>query len=290
MELQSKIDHSVNWVLPSKDGGALECRFVHRPNTDYFMVYVSSHTGCNKACRMCFLTQTGQTMMKDATYAEIFQQVAKVFSYAWMNFPHLKKCHINFMARGEPLANANIADAKRFDRFIDVMVHAWPMIDISVIFSTIMPFGSDNLKYTHPKLKIYYSLYSVDDRFRRKWLPNAYKAHVGLAELYRWHKATGNEVRIHFPLIAGENDSELDIFNTLAAIDRYFGNDGIKINLIQYNPPNDKSRESDFIQQRVKQIQVVFPRTKLIGRVGKDVYASCGMFPTIEGVSNDSNN
>src|SRR5262249_56151998 len=65
-------DASVNWDRPA-DVGRLEARYVRRC-ADYFVVYLSSQTGCAQACRMCHLTATGQTHLRDATFRELIEQ------------------------------------------------------------------------------------------------------------------------------------------------------------------------------------------------------------------------
>src|SRR5881398_1478877 len=58
-------DASVNWDRPA-DVGRLEARYV-RCCADYFVVYLSSQTGCAPGYRMCHLTATGQTRLRDAS-------------------------------------------------------------------------------------------------------------------------------------------------------------------------------------------------------------------------------
>lgn len=47
---RSSIDASVNLTLPHEDGGMQEARFAQR-DPSRFIVYVSSMTGCDRACR-----------------------------------------------------------------------------------------------------------------------------------------------------------------------------------------------------------------------------------------------
>ena len=127
--LESQEDDSVNFVAATNDGGNIETRFVQR-EPDHFIIYLSSHTGCNKSCRMCHLTATGQTTMTDVTPEQYIEQARRVFDY-WetmdpiamairyyrLNSPYPLSAfdiptredndhvHFNFMARGEPLAN-----------------------------------------------------------------------------------------------------------------------------------------------------------------------------------------
>lgn len=43
----------------------------------------------------------------------------------------------------------------------------------------------------HPQAVPYYSLYSVNPAFRKRWLPKALPAEEGLARLARFQQATG---------------------------------------------------------------------------------------------------
>ena len=72
-------DESVNWDRPA-DVGRIEARYVRRC-PDYFVVYLSSQTGCAQGCRMCHLTATGQTGLRDATVGEMIEQARTVLDH-----------------------------------------------------------------------------------------------------------------------------------------------------------------------------------------------------------------
>src|SRR5437868_12427936 len=100
---KSAQDASVNWDRPA-DVGRLEARYVRRC-PDYFVVYLSSQTGCAQGCRMCHLTATGQTRLRDATAGEMIEQAKTVLDHYRREAEPARSVHFNFMARGEPLAN-----------------------------------------------------------------------------------------------------------------------------------------------------------------------------------------
>src|SRR3954463_15536115 len=92
---RSTQDASVNWDRPA-DVGRLEARFVRR-RPDYFVVYLSSQTGCAQGCRMCHLTATGQTRLRDATFSEIIEQARIVLDHYRREAEPARTVHFNFM-------------------------------------------------------------------------------------------------------------------------------------------------------------------------------------------------
>jgi len=71
--LVSELDKSVNFVWDLEPGQAIEARYVRR-GRDYFACYLSSQTACEKACRMCHLTQTGQNKAEDVNPDMLLEQ------------------------------------------------------------------------------------------------------------------------------------------------------------------------------------------------------------------------
>src|SRR5881398_1507261 len=92
---KSGLDASVNWDRPA-DVGRLEARYVRRC-PDYFVVYLSSQTGCAQACRMCHLTATGQTHLRDVTHEELLAQADTVLDHYRRETPPARVVHFNFM-------------------------------------------------------------------------------------------------------------------------------------------------------------------------------------------------
>jgi adenine C2-methylase RlmN of 23S rRNA A2503 and tRNA A37 len=123
---------------------------------------------------------------------------------------------------------------------------------------------------------IYYSLYSVDPGWRRKWLPAALGVEEALENLAEYQRVSKKLVRIHGAFIEGENDSDEHIHGMVSAIQKS-GLDAA-YNLVRYNPYSpEQGRESDRLDEIVEIIGRSMP-IKVIPRVGTDVAASCGVF------------
>jgi adenine C2-methylase RlmN of 23S rRNA A2503 and tRNA A37 len=279
--LNSTLDKSVNFFRNTDDGGKIETRFVQRDD-DKFIVYLSSMTGCDKACRFCHLTQTGQTMARHLSQEEILEQAITV-----LDAMHPEKAdllHFNFMARGEPLSNPKV-NKELFKQLAAVAGSYGYACRIKI--STILPTDivSDNGKHLFdkdcPPVDIYYSLYNTDHEWRKRWMPKALSAIEGMAWLRRFQALTNNRVILHWALIENENDRP-DIWNCAFDMAKRAGLE-IDFNLVRYNPANDKSKEAPetALQRLLEDAAATIrgqKRVKLVSRVGFDVAASCGMF------------
>lgn len=280
MEFKSNIDQSVNFVENSLTG-FIEARYVRREE-NYFVCYLSSQSGCNKGCRFCHLTATKQTTFEDVDHNGFLEQAEEVFQHYRKEAP-AKIVHFNFMARGEVLANSNIlSDA---DHTLYKLGEKAVSENLSPKFnlSTIMPRTfdkdlSDVFKIVTPT--IYYSLYSVEDKFRKQWLPAAMPVEEALKRLRDYQKISKKMVKIHYAIIKDQNDSATGTFDMLDMIEKH--NLVCEFNVVRYNPFSpEQGVEADesVIQELFEIIKTRWHgRAKMITRVGEDVKASCGMF------------
>lgn len=281
--LHSTEDESVNFVQKASIG-FFESRYVHRPGSDYFIVYLSSQSGCNRGCGFCHLTAGGQTKSVDAGHEEIREQSKHVWEYAWSKgeTQKVKYVHYNFMSRGEFLSNDVFSSDA--DEILTELGDTASQYGLASKFniSTIMPKtfrGSllDVFKYTQPTL--YYSLYSVNPAFRAKWLPGAMDVDLAMEKLKEYQEFTQKTVKIHFAFIEGDNDSLLGVKQIVSKIKNH--ELLVDINIVRYNPPDAKSRETEFskIQSLADMMTMNLGRpVQIVSRVGLDVKASCGMF------------
>ncbi|HEY7425179.1 MAG TPA: hypothetical protein VH682_13190 [Gemmataceae bacterium] len=285
----SSQDASVNWDRPA-DVGRIEARYVRRC-PDYFVIYLSSQTGCDQGCRMCHLTASGQTHLRDVTQEEFLQQADTVLDHYRRAAPPARSVHFNFMARGEPLANPVLLT--HADELLGDLAQRAVALGLRprYLVSTIFPRELGDrlledicIRY-HPE--IYYSIYSVREHFRRRWLPKALPVEEALDRLVSWQRNTYKICKIHYAFIAGENDSEADVHAICDAVEsrRLM----VHVNIVRYNPhdPRRHGVESpeEVIQRNAKiyQARLPYARVRVIPRVGYDVHASCGMFFAREG-------
>jgi adenine C2-methylase RlmN of 23S rRNA A2503 and tRNA A37 len=189
------------------------------------------------------------------------------------------------MARGEPLANTTILnDSAAFFSAMNKSVSAYNLKS-KFNLSTIGPqeisdrLISEFIKPS-PDVSIYYSLYSVKESFRKKWVPKSIPVHIMLENMQDWQSKGGNNV-LHWSLIEGENDAIEDIDEIINLVSKY----GIKakFNLVRYNPYSDmqgKEPTQEKIEQYFNHISECLGHidSKIVSRVGFDIKASCGMF------------
>lgn len=281
--LYSQEDQSVNFIWKGSFPGMLEARYVRR-RPDYFVCYLSSQSGCQHACRFCHLTATGQTALIDVPFEQILMQARAVLAYAASQEP-AKVVHFSFMARGEVLANKYIQE--------DSVVLLTSLYQLAkehnlqprFMFSTIMPKVIEDKSlvniFSFGAPSIYYSIYSMSPDFRRRWMPKAMNPNLALDKLSEYQRITGKLIRLHWAFIKGENDRSEDIQGIIDAVKAR----GLRvdINIVRYNPASSKHGEeadAEIIQKHAETLKAAFPESaiKVVARIGRDVFASCGMF------------
>lgn len=283
--LISTEDNSVNFVTPCSEGGFFESRYVRRAE-DYFICYLSSHSGCNKGCAMCHLTVTGQRMMTPASEADFLEQTGHVLRH-YIKQSRAHYVNFNFMARGEPLDNPMIRGSAHelFNSLYDKAGISDSRLIPRFNISTIMPKTyRANLDKTFAGINptIYYSLYSMNEKFRAKWLPGAMDPEIALDLLTEYQRSTKKIIKLHWAIIENENDSWDDVFNIVAAVKSRRLE--VEFNCVRYNPYSEiDGRESPRFQIITDYLAIQLDcHAKIVSRVGQDVFASCGMF--VEGI------
>lgn len=276
IKLVSVEDASINYVIPKNDNGYLESRFVQR-DPSYLIVYLSSHTGCNQSCRMCYLTQTNQTMMADASMSDYLNQALNVLSE--LDFKDLKskgltRVKFSFMSRGEPLLNKTIQNNwEGLRKNLKSLVPSYLNVEFNI--STILPKSFDKRLsdiFTTDDVVIYYSIYSLQNTFRKKWLGKAKDVYEALEEFSQFSKRSKARLKFHSAFIAGENDYLTDIVAMHDHLQSRFGS--FAFNIVRYNPISYRLGKESANLDSIKMIL----NADIKSKVGSDVSASCGMF------------
>lgn len=297
--LYSREDNSVNFVTPCQDGGAFEARFVRRDSgsryrDDYIICYLSSHSGCNQACRFCHLTQTGQTMMTPATIDDFKAQAIQVLEHYKDVGRETDRVNFNFMARGEPLLNPTIVnDWKTLAAELTALAWSYGLpskFNISTIYPAECTTWLGEI-FKDSEVHIYYSAYTAEHDFRRKWLPKAWSVRYAMEQFKLFFAQNDKStLTLHGAMIAGENDSQKDLDGLIYNI-RWEELEA-KFNLVRYNPYSPaQGRESDptTLQRNFSYMQraLSHPDSRIVPRVGFDVKASCGMFVDMKQVDSE---
>lgn len=282
--LRSEEDRSVNFVAPYGDG-VVEARYVRRTE-DYFICYVSSHSGCRLACRFCHLTRTRQTTFDAVGLDGFVAQISRVLRHHAEAETPSPRMNVNFMARGEPLVNAAVRGQMRplHDAVSGLAADAG-VGEVVYNPSSIFPVGTEDLDLAAAfgglPVTPFWSLYSLDPAFRKRWLPKAIAPDIALGKLLDFQSATGREVVLHWALIEGQNDRDAD-FEAIAEMVARSGLDA-RLNLVRYNPADagtGQEAPEDRYQAALRILGAVMtrPGSRVVPRVGFDVKASCGMF------------
>lgn len=289
-------DGSINHIL-NYGKSLVECRYVRR-SPKYISVYVSSHNGCKMKCKFCWLTQQNQNQFKHVDM-DLFSYQVKTVLDSVPEQDNTKdkskiRCNINFMSRGEPLANKNlILDYDMVLRGITNEVENHGYGETKMNISTIMPYTIKNKSlydvFKDNPVNLYYSMYSIDDSFKSKWMPNAIHYRDALDKLKELQNLSSAQptITIHGAFIKGENDNLEDIERMVDEIDKT-NFKKIKFNIVKFNPHQNLDYEEadeetiNKIYEKFKQItkfdSANYNTTRQVPRIGYDVFASCGMF------------
>ena len=300
--MKSQQDDTVNLIEDFGQGQVLETRIAER-TSGTLILYFSVGLGCRLACRFCHLTATGQTNSLDLDSIDYESQLDFIkTALEWdPRRDTTTTLHINFMARGDLLNSQFFLKNgpyifSKISR--DLRTFFYNPIDIQFKISTIFPKTTWNwvrqkefntwcqdliidplTKYPNSTttVEFYYSLYSLDYRFRKKWIPNGQNP----ADVGEYLRGSRDHFRLHHPLIEKQNDWYEDaaaIHSWLKTYDIVAG-----VNLIDYNPYSEKQGKGSSDVRVALYTNLLRDHSHIsfvnsIKRIGNDVYASCGQF------------
>ena len=292
-------DGSINYILPYGKS-MVECRYVRR-SPKYISAYVSSHNGCKMGCKFCWLSQQQQTAFKHVPIwgpGSYIDQLDTILQNSHKNDINRDvRVNVNFMARGEPLANKNIITSwtELQSQINRLVTNTYTYSEVKYNISTIMPYTIANYKlyniFENNPVNIYYSLYSINNKFKTEWMPNAIPWERALDKLseFQNHSQTNpnNNIVFHGAFIKNVNDDEREVYNMAQEISKR-GFKRTKFNLVRLNPhPHASFQEPDEAKLKIlfnimkthMNDDTLNKKSTIIDRIGFDAYASCGTFP-----------
>ena len=257
--LKSKLDKSVNWITPFKKG-SIETRYV-RKKDDYIIGYVSSSIGCNQGCKQCFLTQQKQTEMYHVTPNMFADQIKLVIDHYKNNDDDglANRININFMARGDAFVNKHIVNT--YPEVYDAIskpckeANLNPKMNISTIMPYTVKYRTLQSIFKDRPAHLYYSLYSINDEYRRKWMPGSIDWKLALDKIKDYQDNGGEIVTFHWAFIEGENDKLEDVLKMAEILKEYKFN--AKFNLVRYNNHNNLPYKETSIEKMNELFKIV---------------------------------
>lgn len=293
-KLVSKLDQSVNFITPFKSS-IIESRYIRRAD-NYISAYLSSHNGCNMGCKFCWLTASKQTTFNHVSNDLYAQQLDKILEHAKSidneNSKNVR-VNVNLMSRGEPLANKYLVN--KYDDFfnnLNDVIKRYDYKEQKINISTIMPYTIEDRElidiFRDNPAYLYYSMYSTDQQFRDEWIPNSLPWIYALDKLRNYQKHSDLPITIHFALIDKHNDDIDEVKRMAEMIDSYNFNK-LKFNIVKFNPHPSMNKYKEASQEKQEEILKILKqiakdeviktnKTRIVQRVGYDVYGSCGMF------------
>lgn len=286
--LRSSVTPCTNFLIDYK-GGVIEARYVRKAD-NYVALYVSSHNGCSMGCNFCHLTQNGDTKMNHVDIATYEGQMRMVLDHYRQERDAgrcvvAERCNINFMSKGDAMANKYVVNQyPKMWEMMDRVCREYGL-DAKPNISTIMPNTVKNHKlidiFGDSPVWLYYSLYSMNPVFRKRWLPNAMPAEEALDKLKAYQEQKNRVITFHFTLIKGHNDNMADIYRMAEELrQRNFNG---KLNLVRFNPhPSVSDVESDphKINEIFDILSSIFnnPKSYIVPRLDVNTKTPCGMF------------
>ena len=286
-------DSCINLIKPYGKG-SVETRMVQR-SPDYLSLYVSSHSGCKMRCKFCWLTQQEQFSFDHVPVNGYVRQVDDILRESKIDFDERNgvRVNVNMMARGEPLANKHLVKGypQLYDQ-LDRTIQSHGFSGTKINLSTIMPYTMKDYSlysiFQDTPVTMFYSLYSLNPDFRKKWIPNGIPVEMALDKLAEFQQLTNNPVVFHWTLIEGENDDPEECQQIVDLINCY-GFDRTKFNLVRFNPhPKLADEYREPTEEKMNQLfelisdgmteDVPHQKSRIVPRVGYDAYVSCGMF------------
>lgn len=276
--IRSKIDSTVKYVYRS-DGAILEFSYIDkRDGKD--IICVPTQSACKLGCKFCFMSDC-DIPVRNLTWDELHQGITEVVTkHATDN----KVLLVSFMGCGEPLCNVksvtltcNLARIRWLDRSTCTPYETARFAVASLIpGQKAMVLLTDQVREHQLKMKFHLSLHSPFDTVRNVLMPAALNVCESLDLVEKYMHVTGNSSGIHYALMDGINDREIDM-DILASL---IQNRNMSVKFLAYNEKTGLSNLKR--SERVGVCRDILDshgiKTGYYELPGKDVGSSCGQF------------
>ena len=280
-KIKSRQDNTIKYIFQINTGQIIELSYINK-NDGKDIICVPSQTGCNLGCKFCHITNINDKLLtRNIEYADLFDSVEYVREDLNLN-QYNRMLLISFMGCGEPILN--------YENIIAYMITLTCELKDKVRFGVATSIPKTNwinfYKFTNLiqknnlNVKMHLSLHYTKDEDREKWMPAALPIKESINALHFYQLVTGNKTEVHYALIDGVNDNNIDA-KCLAHLLKE-KNIPVKFLFYNENPDIDFHKASlDKIHDSFKLYMEAFNiEWEYYTPPGLDVGASCGQFHT----------
>ena len=281
---QSKIDGTRKALLEFSDGNVVESVLMPRVSKKMipgdkprYTICVSSQVGCPMACTFCATGKLGFT--RNLTYREIVDQMRYWQKILWKTNEG-QVDNIVFMGQGEPLLNYN-----NVKMALNILIKGAKMGPRKITVSTVgLATTMDKMvgDKNWPPVRFALSLHSAINEIRTSIMPSNRSDFLEFLIDWarRYHKAFPSRthfIGIEYIMLKGVNDFPKNL-DALIKLVQKMGS--VRVNLIPYNPGDDKDGFGGTTMETIKQWQQKMNDKDIVCTVrrsqGLDIAAACG--------------
>lgn len=211
--VHSKTDNTVKYIFYThQKSNVIEFSYINK-NDGKDIICVPCQTMCTIGCKFCHTTEyINKIPTRNLHEDEIFNGVEYMYNDLKLG-DNPKTLLISFMGCGEPIINIDgviMSMVKIQQYYKDIYVRfamatSLPDNHFDKFFKMIKYIKNFKLP-----VKLHLSLHYTDDEVRKEWMPKAIniKSTIAAADFFKTY--TGNPVEVHYALLEGINDTELD--------------------------------------------------------------------------------
>jgi 23S rRNA (adenine2503-C2)-methyltransferase len=246
---------------------------VFLPTNGKNSVCISSQIGCPVSCVFC---SSGKVkFVRNLTRGEILEQILQI-----ENDVKEKVSGVLFMGMGEPTLNLNnialVLNSLLSHKEFGIGKRHITLSSVGNV-PAIKKLTDDNFG-----IRLAISLHAVDEKQRKKLIPNNFGFHVeDILSVGKYYlKKTKSRVTIEYILVSNINDSAADA-HKLARLLRYHEllNPNVQVNLIPFNPINETNLQPPQ-EETVQKFKNILKLNGIIVNIrqakGADIKAACG--------------